>query len=170
MENTRHVRAHFLARVGHPAARQGIPHLNSKNSVSFYTDASKSAEGTGIALYCPSRKRPSTAEAVNPKLIPNNTDAEIIALATAVSAFDPSAIQTDIYCDSTAAIAAITEPQKKHTNPATVELITLAGKIFAEKKDIIKIHHVYSHTTDERTPVLNSDRAAKKLCSIWRKG
>ena len=116
MGNTRHVRPHLLEGFKHPAARQGIPHLNSKNTASFYTDASKSATGTGVAIYCSSRKRLSTAEAVNPKFIQNNTDAEVIALAIAVNAFDPGVTQTNIYSDSTAAIAAITEPQpqKKH--------------------------------------------------------
>lgn len=164
MGNTRHVRPHLLERFGHPAARQGIPHNNSKNTASFYTDASKSATGTGVAIYCSSRKRLSTAEAVNPKFIQNNTDAEIIALATAVNAFDPGVAQTNIYSDSTAAIAAITEPQqKKHAvNPVTVEIVSLAREIFKERKDTIQIHHVYSHTADvESASRLNRDRAEK---------
>ena len=142
---TRHVRPHFLVRFDHHTACQGVPHLNSRNSASFYTDASKTKGGTGISIYCSSCKRLSISEPVDPRSVTDNTEAEIIALATAVTAFDKGAIQTDIYCDSTAAIDAVTKPQqKRHRNPVSLEVVSLAQQIIQESEQKIRIHHVYS--------------------------
>lgn len=157
---SRHVKPHFLARFNHPAALTGVPHKSTQGRARFYTDASQSKDSIGIGIYCPSRTKLSTSEKLDPQLVTNNTEAEIVALAIAVSAFDKNVTKTEIFCDSTSAIATIVDEKIKVANPVIHELVSTARKIHSANQNKISIAHVYSHTLDGKNPEEEADRAA----------
>lgn len=153
---SRHVRPHLLERFGHPAARTGVPH--NKRKATFYTDASKTNSGIGIGIFCPSRRKLNISEPLDTLLVKNNTEAEIIALATAITAYSSCAAETNIYCDSTAAISVVSNQRTRQKNLESLELVSLAQRILKEKGDAIKIHHVYSHTAENPDTEWNRKR------------
>lgn len=136
----------------------------------LYTDASQTGERIGLAIHCGSRLRLSTSDHVsNTQVVSNNTQAETIALAIAVTAHASDLPETHIYSDSKAAIQTVTNDLKPCRDVAVIEAVSLAREVLSENRTRIFIHHVYSHTTDTQNSEQNRKRAEANQASFGKK-